>query len=64
MIKVDFGADYTTYADEDFLSLFCEIVDEWNREDWKEVLDACRTYLDGGDVTAFERKWDLKFTRV
>lgn len=64
MIKVDWhNGTTTTITEGDALSLIEAIADEWNREDWKEVITACKAVANGEDVPEFEAKWNLEFVR-
>lgn len=62
-VTVDFGNGYKVATDGTFLGLMEAIADEWNREDWKEVIAACKAVADGGDAGEFEEKWGVRFVR-
>ena len=53
MIKVTFSENHAVNTDGTFLGLVEAIADEWNREDWKEVLKACKAVSEGGDAKDF-----------
>lgn len=64
MIRVNWlDGTTTSWIEEDYLELINAIADEWNRKDWKEVIDACMKVVDGESVEAFEKKWNLRFER-
>lgn len=68
MTIVKFNATTTTTTatvetDGTFLGLVEAIADEWNREDWREVIDACRKVSQGGTAHEFEAKWGVTFER-
>lgn len=63
MIKVTFSENYAVNTDGTFLGLVEAIADEWNREDWKEVVAACKAVSEGGDAKDFEVKWGVRFDR-